>query len=68
MKAVAKPMTDAITDTQIRDLRRSKEWSPLWLREFALALGEISAVNNPGGDHKAARARCAKLLNARIAK
>lgn len=63
-----KRRVDAITDTQIRDLRRSKAWSPLWLREFAIALGEIASVNNPGDDHKAARERCAKLLNVRVAK
>lgn len=56
---------DTITDAQIRALRRSKEWSPLWLREFALALGEVHAVNDPAGDRHIARSRCTVIYKAR---
>lgn len=55
-------MSNPITDAQIRELRDSKEWPALWLREFALALGEIRSVNDPDVTAQEARTRCAKLV------
>jgi hypothetical protein len=55
-----------ITDEQIRQLRRtSRSTNTLWLREYAVALGEITTTNDPAGDRIRARARCAEILNAR---
>jgi hypothetical protein len=55
-----------ITDAQIRTLRGSKTWNTLWLREFAIALGEITTVNHPISDRQAARRRCADLIFRRL--
>ena len=58
---------DTITDDQIRDLRKSQDWSTWWHREFAIALGETTTVNDPIGDLRAARLLFADVLNARKA-
>lgn len=60
---MTKLTADTITDAQIRALRRSQHWSTLWHREFAIALGETTTVNNPAGDRQTARERCADYLN-----
>jgi hypothetical protein len=55
-----------ITDAQIRELRAVHlDPSPLWRREYAIALGEQRTVNDPEGDMRTARARCAAAWNAR---
>lgn len=58
---MTQPLT--ITDAQIRALRRHKTWSTLWLRVFAVALGEVVTVNDPAGDRAGARARCAEIID-----
>lgn len=52
-----------ITDDQIRKLRNMKTWDVWWLREFAIALGEVTTVNEPVRDRHEARERCARYLN-----